>query len=387
MPRARRLGNWNVREGLPLTWQEGDVWIGEAELSDGVIEYKYVVQTNGGQVRWAPHDLNRGGARRRAGGAAGGSGEGKGHGRFQRGRRPASRAQVRWMEGNNIRLTLPEQIEGVAGLTVVDDWGGGRHDVQIKRREGGGPASSAPPPAAAVPDAKPATPMPTVTSSAPTAAAAVPGPALRTPDSSPNPAPASPSRVGKPSSAATIGAGGPRQGSREVPDDGKSSVKRKKLLRNVAVRDPLSTAKVSSVSKKSVAELREAGLRRGTGKVRLGRGEGSRPSAEWTAGRHALVALLSAWPPPSLQDQQLMVKGEELLRELVQLSMEDLGAAVDMAEEALDSGMDPTSAQALENDALVAQMSRKAIAMSRALEAAKDEVRGLLTKPRDSGSS
>jgi len=302
------LGNWNVREGLPLTWQEGDVWIGEAELSDGVIEYKYVVQTNGGQVRW--------------------------------------------MEGNNIRLTLPEQIEGVAGLTVVDDWGGGRHDVQIKRREGGGPASSAPPPAAAVPDAKPATPMPTVTSSAPTAAAAVPGPALRTPDSSPNPAPASPSRVGKPSSAATIGAGGPRQGSREVPDDGKSSVKRKKLLRNVAVRDPLSTAKVSSVSKKSVAELREAGLRRGTGK-----------------------------------DQQLMVKGEELLRELVQLSMEDLGAAVDMAEEALDSGMDPTSAQALENDALVAQMSRKAIAMSRALEAAKDEVRGLLTKPRDSGSS
>jgi hypothetical protein len=37
---TQALGCWSVLDGVPLQWQEGDVWRGEVSLQPGMHEFK-----------------------------------------------------------------------------------------------------------------------------------------------------------------------------------------------------------------------------------------------------------------------------------------------------------------------------------------------------------
>lgn len=59
------LGKWRIDNALPLSWTEGNIWKGAAELTLGRVEYKYVLITQNGCVWWQPGsnhvaDLERG---------------------------------------------------------------------------------------------------------------------------------------------------------------------------------------------------------------------------------------------------------------------------------------------------------------------------------------
>eukprot|EP01018_Ginkgo_biloba_P022299 Gb_11713 [translate_table: standard] len=54
---SSELGNWNISEGVTLTWSTGDIWTGNAEVSLGVYyEYKAVVvnDASGACNCWMP---------------------------------------------------------------------------------------------------------------------------------------------------------------------------------------------------------------------------------------------------------------------------------------------------------------------------------------------
>ncbi|WIA20888.1 hypothetical protein OEZ85_005234 [Tetradesmus obliquus] len=47
---TQALGCWSVLDGVPLQWQEGDVWRGEVSLQPGMHEFKCVtLKADGGQ--------------------------------------------------------------------------------------------------------------------------------------------------------------------------------------------------------------------------------------------------------------------------------------------------------------------------------------------------
>ena len=79
------MGAWNPDHAVALTWSQGDLWIGETRLHDGLgVEYKYVVTDQA--------DIPQ-----------------------------------RWMDGENIRVSLPN--EGC--WCVVDTWDHSRQGVAV----------------------------------------------------------------------------------------------------------------------------------------------------------------------------------------------------------------------------------------------------------------
>lgn len=101
---ADELGAWDVSRCVSMAWNEGDVWVAEAELpSGGAIEYKYVVRPSGGKKALA------------------------------------------WQPCNNLALKLDESAP-LPELTVRDAWEGSLHELLP------GMASLPEPPKAAVPE-------------------------------------------------------------------------------------------------------------------------------------------------------------------------------------------------------------------------------------------
>jgi hypothetical protein len=48
------LGIWRIDGALPLSWTEGNIWKGAADLTLERVEYKYVLFTQNGCVWWQP---------------------------------------------------------------------------------------------------------------------------------------------------------------------------------------------------------------------------------------------------------------------------------------------------------------------------------------------
>lgn len=48
------LGFWRIDHALPLSWTDGDIWMGVAEVTAPRVEYKYVLITQNGCVWWQP---------------------------------------------------------------------------------------------------------------------------------------------------------------------------------------------------------------------------------------------------------------------------------------------------------------------------------------------
>ena len=48
------LGLWRIDAALPLSWTDGNIWKGAADLTQTRVEYKYVLITQNGCVWWQP---------------------------------------------------------------------------------------------------------------------------------------------------------------------------------------------------------------------------------------------------------------------------------------------------------------------------------------------
>lgn len=49
------FGHWSLDLALKLKWNEGDIWMGKADLPTGPkYEFKYVLKGSGGEVEWQP---------------------------------------------------------------------------------------------------------------------------------------------------------------------------------------------------------------------------------------------------------------------------------------------------------------------------------------------
>ena len=48
------LGFWRIDHALPLTWTDGNIWMGATEVAVSRVEYKYVLITTNGCVWWQP---------------------------------------------------------------------------------------------------------------------------------------------------------------------------------------------------------------------------------------------------------------------------------------------------------------------------------------------